>query len=315
MSRRRAAAAASLTTDEAPRNSNGKELVEQSNANPAPPERRKRIFEYTNAISTERLLEKKLRVVPKDEMNWNRLNNDIRLYYTRVLVRLFLMRRVVSREDVRSALGADGKQHANSAVVEASRVLRDTFGYLLLPGDHFLLDGQGKAADYVRVNELECPRLYEILAQVSPVADLAYTGIALAVMLCIWSCPGQRASAETLLRKLRKIDRRFPETDVGKKDKGRMALGIPEFGDTDSTFGGLLSRMRKDGFLALVSKDEAEQDASLPFTLGPRFYSEVGKRRLALAFMALSGKQPDAVMLKKLEQVRRCSLLDSLALT
>jgi hypothetical protein len=64
----------------------------------------------------------------------------------------------------------------------------------------------------------------------------------MAVFHIIWTAPGKRTTADALLRSLRKVDRRLPETEVA----GRTARGgvMPEMAEEPS-FTGLLARLRK----------------------------------------------------------------------
>ena len=48
-----------------------------------------------------------------------------------------------------------------------------------------------------------------------------------------------------------------------------------------------------------------EDDQRLLYALGPRFFAEVGRRRLLLAFHTLSGREVDAKLLEQLNKVRR----------
>jgi hypothetical protein len=78
---------------------------------------------------------------------------------------------------------------------------------------------------------------------VSSESTAAFAGFCFVVLHCVWSSPGKKITAEALLRKVRMVDRRFPETDEARKGvRGHAALN--EIGERN-TFSELIDRMKK----------------------------------------------------------------------
>lgn len=243
--------------------------------------------------------------------------------YIDTLSRLFLLKgskkEPILRSHLSAAIDPAHKKLLNPALLEASNQLRDVFGILLLPGNHFLLEGKGRKEEFMLISEREESSLRAIVAEVAVSSRAAFTGFSFAVFLCLWTAPGKRLTLEALLRKIRCVDRRFPETE----SRGRRGSSGYDGNGTGQEleasagcngFSGLLARLRAEGFV-LLERSEAEgggeqqpsqdRDAALAkqiFTLGPRFFAEVGVRRLLIAFHTIAGKELDNHTLRQLNQ-------------
>jgi acetone carboxylase gamma subunit len=120
---------------------------------------------YHSAISNTQIIEKMRKTSAKDDVSWGKLSSELKTNAVKTVVRLFVMRaarnEVVTRAQISASLGAVNpalKKATNSAVAEAAVKLRECFGYLLLPGDHFLVRGDTERTrkdDYYLINELE----------------------------------------------------------------------------------------------------------------------------------------------------------------
>ena len=111
----------------------------------------------------------------------------------------------------------------------------------------------------------------QLLTEASPHG--AYMGFVFVVLQILNSSAGKTQDAAGLLKSLRILDPRFPETLVKGSSKG-VVVPVPELGED---FLGLMARMTKEKFV-LAAKDSEGKDAGDEknhYTLGPRFHAEV----------------------------------------
>lgn len=98
-------------------------------------------------------------------MSWNHLSSTIRASIVKTVVRLCLMRasrkETLLKSHVIAAVGAMDlayKKLAGCAIKEAAVALLETFGYILIAGDHFLVNGgaeKSRKDEFFLINELE----------------------------------------------------------------------------------------------------------------------------------------------------------------
>ena len=101
----------------------------------------------------------------KDTMAWNHLSSTVRASIVKTVVRLCIMRAARNDTLLKSHLiAAVGEMNqtyrklTGCAIKEAAVVLQETFGYLLITGDHFLISGgmeKARKEEYFLINELE----------------------------------------------------------------------------------------------------------------------------------------------------------------
>lgn len=212
---------------------------------------------------------------------------EVRDQCLKTVVRLFLTKGAqgepVSKTAVRDALGkidADYKKHATCVILAASSELRTFFGYRVTVGKTLGVD-KGKKEDLYLVNINQSAALQEILAELNP-SD-AYMGFVFIVLQILNTAPGKKMDGDGVLKNIRRIDDRFPDSVKTSKADG---AAVPELGDS---FAGLMARMQKEKYV-IVAKDEgpkgaaAEDGVKKIYELGPRFYAEFGLRRLAKTY-------------------------------
>jgi hypothetical protein len=144
---------------------------------------------------------------------------------------------------------------------------------------------------------------FSVLSELASSTDRAYFGFAFVVFHILWSYDRRSATEPDILRKLRKLEARFPDTITlgsGASSGTRGNVAVPALGDD---FMGLLGRMLKGGYIAAVKNDagedldregatlgnaKKERKATL-YTFGDRFYLEFGVEKLVKSyFYALS---------------------------
>ena len=98
-------------------------------------------------------------------MSWNHLSSTIRASIVKTVVRLCLMRaarkETLLKSHVIAAVGTVDQAYrklAGCAIKEAAVALLETFGFILIAGDHFLISGgaeKSRKEEYFLINELE----------------------------------------------------------------------------------------------------------------------------------------------------------------
>jgi hypothetical protein len=184
----------------------------------------------------------------------------------------------VDREAVSAALGnldPSYRKVKTMAIYLSQQALYENFGYIVTPAKAVIGNVDGKKDEFFLSNAVQNHALLEILADGDLKAN-AYRGFVFIVCQIIFSSPGRVIDGNSLLRQLRTIDSRFPET-MSKKKSGSsgqyVTHAIPELGD--DAFG-LVNRMKKEGYL-VVEKDDTSVDdpGKMLYKLGGRFHNDV----------------------------------------
>ena len=190
-----------------------------------------------------------------DVSAWDKFTDESRASCIKAVVRLCLMKagrkEALSRakiSDVLKALSKDYVKCLNSIVLAAKRALEKNFGLTLTimstnnSGSNSGGSSGSGTADYIVFNSLRSPVLQNILAETSP--NAAWMGFVFVVLQCIHAQPGESTEKtleqSALLRSLRDLDPRFPETTQSYSDKSNQPISIPELG---ADFVKLMKRM------------------------------------------------------------------------
>lgn len=180
--------------------------------------------------------------------------------------------------------------------------------------------GASSVPTYYVVNCSHNPRLLAILADPSLATSTdhddvviahssdhiaAYQAFCYVVLTLLFISPGRKVKAEDLLAMLRKIDPRFPETDLQTTKASDKTSGVYAVPELRASFPNLIKRMKDDGYL-VVTKDATEgaksgttaaANAEL-YSMGPRAHLEVGVIRLVKAYFAACGVPVNDTLLK-----------------
>lgn len=101
-----------------------------------------------------------------------------------------------------------------------------------------------------------------------------------------------------LLHTVRKVDPRFSESLSSKGQ--RSAAPITEL-QTD--FVGLIERMQKEGYITVCTDDmEPNEEGKKLVEFGPRFHTEVGRRKLLVSYFQLTNQPVDQAALRELDK-------------
>lgn len=235
----------------------------------------------------------------KEQDAWDGLAKDAKQQCLKAVARLFLTKgaraevitRTVVGETLAKVNDSDGayKKHINAVILAVQIELMSNFGFQITTGVN-LPPGKGKKDEYHLVNRVKSVKLQEVLAELTP--NDAYMGFVFVVMQVLNTAPGKKLDQDAILRNVRKIDGRFPETLV-QRGKGDSSLSVPEL---NNSFTGLLTRMEKERYIVKVKDDSGArslEDVKKTFELGSRFYAEFGSQRLAKTYFAAMGEEVD----------------------
>jgi hypothetical protein len=202
--------------------------------------------------------------------------------------------------------------HSQAALREAQKLLKSAFGYnieTVRPFGDDRTKNKEAVSSIFAVNDLRSPVLQDILSQHScslndPVLA-AYKAFSHIVFVAIWTSPGRSIDMAELLRNVRKVDPRFPESlereSQAQKQSVRSSCGIGELNGL--SFTSLVHRMAKEGYVK-ETKDEVDpQKRHISF--GPRFHLEIGLMPLAKSYFMASGVPIDDAVLQELDREKR----------
>ena len=203
------------------------------------------------------------------------------------------------------------KKGLSSGIRYSQVALFDTFGFGLASDKGNAILGSNAAESvhekFYLFNALNSPALAEVIAELTPLSEVrnnAYKGFCFVVFHLLWTAPGKTLASDILHRELRKIDSRFPETETtsgGKRGKASSSeQAIPGFSDGGS-ISSLLTRMVKNGYLALVKSDSIAEKTRLNYELGPRYFVEIGHKALARSFYAGMETEVDPTIMRDIE--------------
>jgi hypothetical protein len=239
--------------------------------------------------------------------------------------RLFLFkgsrRETIRRDHVLDTLGAldvSYKKVANVALAKAQHQLLTNTGYALVHTDAIL--GMPKAevgakaaanAEYMLTNSLKQPQLLRIVADAN--VFQGYPGFVALVLLAVFTAPQRKMKVRDIHARVRLVDLEVPDTlrsGSGEKGKTNPMQGF------DHDFLGLLAQMKKERYIvpdkeadkggavagAAASAESVSGDAGAhTYTLGPRFYLDIGKKQLLRSYFAANDQPEDAKMMQELD--------------
>lgn len=249
-----------------------------------------RLFPYTDDTPIDIQIPK---LAEKDRVAFDSLSVEQQSRAVQTVVRLFIMRgsrnEFVNRRHIIDSLAEVDlslKKHTNAAIHKANQVLKDIIGCSICPGNTTPSNQTADNSKLFLINSIKAPQLREILAETD--RDAPFKGFCMVVFQAIWTSPGKKISPLNLLKCLRSVDTRFPETyieDYGsnKRKITRTNIAIPELG---GDFSSLMSRMEKEGYIEIEKEEQinTELDVRVTYNFGIRFYIEVGIRQLAKAY-------------------------------
>ncbi len=158
-------------------------------------------------------------------------------------------REAIRREHILDTLGSiqeEYRKHASAVLVRVQQRLSDTMGYTIVSSEHIIgyrsQEGDTKSSlpqEYFLTSCLRDPVLQHILSRASD--SLAYTSFVFVVCMAIYTSPLKKAATRDILMKVRKVDRRFPES-LAASTKTTKSIAVPEL---ENDFLGLIQRMKK----------------------------------------------------------------------
>ena len=246
------------------------------------------------------------KVTEKQMNDFQAMSPEIQTQLVKTALRVCLMKggrnEVINRaSDIGAALGAldtSYKKAVPAVLAKTQTVLEKHFGLgLISEGGLTGVESPNDGKLYM-FNLLKAPRLAAVLAEHDP--DKPFKGFAFIVMHIIWSSPGRVVSQENMLKELRNVDHRFP-TNVGKnagvRDK-QAAVAIAELGQD---FLGLMGRCKKEGYVVQSRAEGSNKDDenSVLYSLGSRFFAEVGKEALVESYYAALGQDVDEAVMEE----------------
>jgi len=266
-------------------------------------------------------------VTEKEETAWTKLNSEARNLCIKAVVRLFVFKGArglpVTRANVNEAMAKIAEGDANSYSKHYNLVMNkvmqelETFGFMLTSGIN--VPGSEDKKDWYIVNRLRSAKLQEVLSELSP--HDAYIGFVWVVSQIIYTSPGRKLDIDSILRAVRKVDRRFPDSDRGEAGGGRGSKasssssssssngGGAAVPDLKDSFSGLIARMKKEGYINEVrptaTGTQVLETQIKVFELGPRVYAEFGMSRLAKTYYAGMGEEVDAGVLAEAKKMER----------
>lgn len=176
------------------------------------------------------------------------------------------------------------------------RELKDTFGYNVT----VKADPKNKNDnEFIVFNALRSPQLQDILADTALEQDSAWLGFVFVVLQIVNSSAGKAIDFNSLMAKIRELDERFPDT-VTKSGSTREAP-VPALG---ADFPSLMKRMVNERYLVTMSEGGSasssaaanRDEAKVSYTLGPRFFAEIGRRQLVTSYYATLGQKVDGAI-------------------
>jgi len=262
----------------------------------------------------------------REHVAWNKLARDAQNQCVKKIVRLFIMRaskqESVNRprvSDVLKEVDPNYRKHINVVLHIVQIILYDTFGYILTEAENLIGNSESSGSstlEYYLSNGLRSPVLATKTSETSEDGSgAAFRGFVFVVCQVVASAAGRKVDVRSLLRALRLVDPRFPESLPRKSTSsssraasggGVTGVAIPELRDD---FLGLIATMRKQGYLALV-KDDSDRDAEDPlnvvYTLGPRFFNDLGCKQMVKShFLVQRLPIPEALMNSILDEEKK----------
>ncbi|KAJ1409250.1 hypothetical protein B484DRAFT_456134 [Ochromonadaceae sp. CCMP2298] len=247
------------------------------------------------------------KVSGKEEDQFAKVANDAQKQLVKAVVRSFLMKggrlEVTKRSALADLLGKIDpayKKLVTAVLARAQVELKEVFGYALVSGDRIQGLPGGKKDEYYVTSSLLSTNLAQLIgvgSSSSSGGDPQF-GFRLMVLLAILMAPGQKITLLDLLRQMRGADPRFPQ-DISTGSHAK-ALAVPELGED---FIGLINRMKKEHYLGLTKdENDAADQSKAVYSLGPRFYLDVGKQNLVRVYFASIGQPVDMSILKDIEE-------------
>jgi hypothetical protein len=194
------------------------------------------------------------------------------------------------------------KKYYRFALRDAVKELKQTFGYVVYPGD---LLGQGFDSDKVYLsNGLNSPTLQRLLCATD--FDASYRGFCFVIFNAIWCAPGREATASELLVAAHRMDSRFPATFKETSRKGPLG-SIPPVPELGMHFSELLARMTADSYIQKDTGRDAGAGTSVDpsthkYKLGVRFFSETDKQQLVHSYFRILGQPADEHVLQEIRE-------------
>lgn len=235
----------------------------------------------------------------KQTEKWDKLNVDVQEQLVKTVSRLFLLKgsknEAITRAHINETLEKIDKNykiHIDVLLKKTQVKLKKTFGYIVIAGQCIV--GCGKAnkdksvKEYYLTSNLNSRKLFIEVTKAN--SEPGYHGFRYVVFNSIFMSSSKRIVCKDMLKILRQLDPKFPETIV----KGSKTT-IPDLGDD---FLGLISRMVKEKYIQVVQTDEVGAPATkdsmeVVYTFGTRFYLELGSVSLAKAMFSVNSEPVD----------------------
>mmetsp|Transcript_20927 Transcript_20927/g.21603 ORF Transcript_20927/g.21603 Transcript_20927/m.21603 type:complete len:284 (+) Transcript_20927:328-1179(+) len=246
----------------------------------------------------------KIQLKSQVSTKWSRNQSETVKELAKSAARVMLMKGgkgdKLSFENVRGALG-EYKALVRPAIRDGQQLLQNIFGYdviLTKDPDHIYI-----------VNKIKSPILRRILSEVDN--EAGYRGFCFTVFIAIWTSPGRKIDAFTLLKHIRKIDPRFATNSLDNLSiKKKESSSIDDL-DNES-FLGLVNRMIKEGYIT-EARDEVEFNniQKKIYEFGPRFYIEIGLKQLVCGYFASCNLPVDDSILAEIDKLGDGFLMDN----
>jgi hypothetical protein len=186
-----------------------------------------------------------------DDSAMKKLSLDIQNSFVRSVVRFFLFRsgrnEVISRSsisDLLAKLDQSFRKHVAASVYRANEALKSNFGYEVISVNKILGKNLDKTSlNYMIINKMKSPALLSVLSSCNN--DAAFRGFTYVVLLILFTSPNRKASVSDILKQIRRLDTRFPDTMIGEESGQDFSGPIPEL---EKDFTTLLRKMRKVTF-------------------------------------------------------------------
>jgi hypothetical protein len=187
----------------------------------------------------------------KKVQKFENLSKEAQEQCIKTICRLFVFRgtrkEVITRTALLDALAKiepEYKSHCDVILERTQERLLNLTGYLIIDGGNIKGCKNGSKTDYYLVNAMDSLALKNILMEdQSNSGQKAVDGFAFVVFHAIFNSPGSSIRMKDLLRNVRKLDSRFPESSLQHTAKSAMtAVPIKEL---ENDFLGLLNHLKK----------------------------------------------------------------------
>jgi hypothetical protein len=254
-----------------------------------------------------------LSTTEKEEEKFSSLSEDAQDLCVKAIFRLCFFKGTKNEpltrtqmNDVLGRLEGDYKRHLNAILSRVQKQLLECTGYFLVNGEAIIGYKYGKRDEFYLINSLSERSQRAVRAELMTDKEAAFAGLRFVLFHILANSPGGKAAINDLLRDLRGLDSRFPQTigrTTGRGSASSAAASslppIPQLGDTLQE---LLARLRREQYVLFSRSDEGDGEPTECLELGARFYLELGRKTLLLSYYHLLGQPVDEVALRMLDE-------------